>query len=379
MIQVFLSYSRTDGLDAADRLRDELTAMGFGAWRDVEEMQGGLNWKRQLHQALVAVDAVLVLLTPGAVASPTVTWEWETALIADKRVIPILLSPCAVPVELNRLHYHRLDDPTTYTLGLAKLTRDLLHISFAQSMTQVTASGAARYSIGVAIDSAIGDNPIVVNQAGGATTDAAAATRILLALHAWQRETSGSATDEFRTVLSDIRTQLGTVTAGIDDLLAGQMALLTRFDQEEQRVLAVLLARFDAQQVALSNAILDALEGGVLTADEIDRHLSVMEAALVEVNQRAARIEDRQLVDVARQVSDFLEAPQLDAKHKLKVTIPIIPVFLAYEGEIELNSRLDLEKAWETLKRRQTADRATVGRSSPCRLSTNGVMSPSGE
>ncbi|MFQ5855146.1 MAG: toll/interleukin-1 receptor domain-containing protein [Anaerolineae bacterium] len=126
MIQVFLSYARADGLEAATKLRAELAAMGFAVWRDIEEMRGGLAWKKQLHQALAAVDAVLVLLTPGAVASPTVTWEWQTVLVMEKRLIPLRIIPCDVPAELQRLHYHSLHDPTTYTLGLSKLARDLM-------------------------------------------------------------------------------------------------------------------------------------------------------------------------------------------------------------------------------------------------------------
>ncbi|PKO19434.1 MAG: hypothetical protein CVU38_21565, partial [Chloroflexi bacterium HGW-Chloroflexi-1] len=56
MIHVFLSYARADGLDAATKLRAELTAMGFQVWRDIEEMQGGLAWKEQLRAALRQVD-----------------------------------------------------------------------------------------------------------------------------------------------------------------------------------------------------------------------------------------------------------------------------------------------------------------------------------
>ena len=39
----------------------------------------------------------------------------------------------------------------------------------------------------------------------------------------------------------------------------------------------------------------------------------------------------------------------MDAKHKLKVTIPIVPVLLSYEGEIELSSRLNLQELWQQL------------------------------
>jgi hypothetical protein len=41
---------------------------------------------------------------------------------------------------------------------------------------------------------------------------------------------------------------------------------------------------------------------------------------------------------------------KLDVGHKLKVSIPIIPLILSYEGEINLKSGLNLKKAWQKLK-----------------------------
>ena len=39
-----------------------------------------------------------------------------------------------------------------------------------------------------------------------------------------------------------------------------------------------------------------------------------------------------------------------DAKHKLKLTIPMVPVLLSYEGEFELGSKLDLAVVWQALQ-----------------------------
>lgn len=49
-------------------------------------------------------------------------------------------------------------------------------------------------------------------------------------------------------------------------------------------------------------------------------------------------------------MAELASAPGLDARHKLKVTIPIVPVLLSYEGELELNSRLDLAAVWQALQ-----------------------------
>ena len=96
--------------------------------------------------------------------------------------------------------------------------------------------------------------------------------------------------------------------------------------------------------------LLDALETRTFPADELGRHLAAIQMALAEISIRAEQIGDRQLVESARQVTELASAPGLDIKHKLKVTIPIVPVLLSYEGAFELGSRLNLEAAWRALR-----------------------------
>lgn len=125
MTKVFLSYARADGQMAAARLRAELSRSGFEIWQDTQNMEGGQVWKGQLRQAVREVDAVLVLMTPGAVASKHVELEWEMAQMVGKRVIPLLMLPCDVPAELGRLHYHNLSEEQSYIMNLAGLINDL--------------------------------------------------------------------------------------------------------------------------------------------------------------------------------------------------------------------------------------------------------------
>lgn len=201
MIQVFLSYDRRDGIDVATRLRDELTTMGFTVWRDIEEMPDGLAWKEQLRAALRQVDAVLVLLTPGSVASRTVEWEWENALTLGKRVIGLLVRPCDVPAELP--HYYDLSDPARYTLGLAKLTRDLVGLAVARPAPAQPPAAGVKYQVGTAIGSTVGDFGVTVNQAGLAGFDAAAIARLVQVLRS-QAPGDPAVQAEARAILRDI-------------------------------------------------------------------------------------------------------------------------------------------------------------------------------
>jgi hypothetical protein len=137
-----------------------------------------------------------------------------------------------------------------------------------------------------------------------------------------------------------------------DRLDAGQERILARFDLTEQRSLAPLLARLDTQETALIAAVLDALETRVFPAEELGQHLAIMQMALAEINVRAAQIGDRQLAESARQAVAVVNDPGLDVKHKLKIAFPIVPVFLSYEGEIELNNGVNLREAWRRLRER---------------------------
>jgi hypothetical protein len=169
MRKVFLSYAIEDGSEAAARLRFDLTRAGLSVWQDIAEMRGGHPWKEQLRSALREVDTVLVLLTPKAVESKYVTWEWENALTLQKRVIPLMIRSCSPPPDLSRLHYYRFEQPDRYVSEFAALLRDLYELPAppAGPAPEPVAAGST-FTVGTAINSAVGNNPVVINQSGPA-------------------------------------------------------------------------------------------------------------------------------------------------------------------------------------------------------------------
>lgn len=395
MMPIFLSYARADGLDAATRLRNELIAMGFTVWRDLEEMRGGQAWKEQLRAALRAVDAVVVLLTPAAVTSKTVEWEWQNALTLDKRVLPVLIQPCDVPAELARLHYHHLNTPDVYTLGLARLARDLVQLLVAAESQATTAEKATHttYRVGKSTQSAIGPNATAINVPSGNRTSAAKLVQALAQRKTTQPVDAKDASytiDEAEVsaigpdavvyniqrdrqtavnkVLDELQklthTQIGTTYAAeIQDVLteiAGQVGalhtqiatleakILARFDQNEQTIIAAMVTRLDEQQAALLDAMLDAVEIGTLTAEELAATLKTIEESLRPLQQ--LWLSDRQVVKSVGQVIEAIDEPGLDVRHRLKLTIPLIPILLSYESEIELNIHANLETIWQQLR-----------------------------
>jgi len=362
MIQIFLSYARSDGLDAAARLRDELTGMGFAVWRDIEEMRGGLAWRKQLFQALSKVDAVLVLLTPGAVVSANVTWEWQRAQEMDQRMIPLLINPCDVPADLKTLHYHRLDEPAGYTLGLARLTRDLIALAVQKQGDAPMAEAGDVITVFGNDNAVAARGAAIIKQSGGAPLDPAVIAQMLAALRSQPTDgLSDQQMAELRGILGDLQGQVQGVALGIDDLKTGQQHILARFDLAEQHILAPVVARLKEQEATLLDKVLDVLDVTTVGADELDRHLTVIDAALAEINAHAVQITDRQLAASAQQVAELASPLGLDVKHKLKLTLPIIPVLLSYEGEFELGSKLDLAETWRwlhSLEKRKEAEGA---------------------
>jgi hypothetical protein len=348
MLKVFLSYARADGSAAATRLRAELEAMGFTVWRDIEDLQGGLPWREQLRLAVRNVDAVLVLLTPAAVASAAVTWEWETAQTLGRRVIGLLIASCLVAGELQRLHYHDLHDDTTYALGLAKLGRDLCRLEAGRAAPPAPAASGSTYQVNTSISSAIGDGALTINQGGALASQDLA--RLLAVLRTAGRRADPEAQAELQVVLQELQAEVSQANTKLDRLAEGQERLRAHYDAGEQRLLATLLERANAQELALSNAIMNALDRHGASDGALAGHLAAIAAALDEIQACQATIADRQLAETAGQVAELIRAPELSVKHKLKLTIPLIPLLLDYEGELELDNGLNLEEAWRWLR-----------------------------
>jgi len=167
-------------------------------------------------------------------------------------------------------------------------------------------------------------------------------------------------TGEPPQALQDIATQLYQMDAKLDVLLAGQVAIrneltdlrqavLAHFDASEQTIIAALVERLDQSQVATVQSVLDAIEVEDVSERELQEALVAVQNALVEIRQRGAAFPDPTLVGGAERLLEVVEAPVLDVKHKLKISVPLILPILSYEGEVELKSGLNLEAAWQRL------------------------------
>jgi hypothetical protein len=60
-------------------------------WIDRDGLSPGDNWKNAVDAAIKQSIGVVVIITPEAITSPYVTYEWSYAMGLGKRVIPLLL------------------------------------------------------------------------------------------------------------------------------------------------------------------------------------------------------------------------------------------------------------------------------------------------
>lgn len=137
--------------------------------------------------------------------------------------------------------------------------------------------------------------------------------------------------------MQKVENQLQQMDSKLNILLNGQIAILNRYDASEQDIIAVIVWQLNQMELVLTQKLLDALENNQLSELEIQQMLAVLEEKIPSLppNQAAA--------------AEIIKNPELDAKHKLKVTLPIIPMLVEYEGELEIGSGFNIKSAWEQL------------------------------
>ncbi len=100
----FISYSRKDK-EFALALASELRAAGYLIWLDQLDIPTGARWDDEVEKALHDYEIFLIILTPSSVSSENVKDEIGYAIDHGKRIMPVLLEACDVPLRLRRFQY----------------------------------------------------------------------------------------------------------------------------------------------------------------------------------------------------------------------------------------------------------------------------------
>lgn len=143
--------------------------------------------------------------------------------------------------------------------------------------------------------------------------------------------------------------QLQQMDRKLDEVLGGQVAiaqqltqmqqtLLLHYDETERSLIASVVQELDDHQLSLIKVLLDAVESHQFVDSDIEEMWAVLEERLPELPSNQAA------------VANWVRAPGLDARHRVKVALPIVPFLVDYEAEFELNGGLDFKGLWEAMK-----------------------------
>lgn len=150
-----------------------------------------------------------------------------------------------------------------------------------------------------------------------------------------------------RSELQQIHVKLDALLAGQSDINLGlynlRQAILSRYDAGEQRIIDSITERLDQAQAEIVQTLLDAVEKNQISESEMAEAVGAVRQALAESRRRNAALPGH------TELEETISAPNLDVKHKLKFSIPIVPLLLDYEGEIELGSGVNLESVWNRM------------------------------
>ncbi len=101
---IFVSYSSKDRPFALE-FSQELELLGANIWIDQNSIQLGQNWDNAIEDALETADTFLLLISPTAVDSQNVQDEVSIAKENNKKLIPVLIMPCELPMRWKRLQF----------------------------------------------------------------------------------------------------------------------------------------------------------------------------------------------------------------------------------------------------------------------------------
>src|ERR1700693_84367 len=89
--RIFICYSRRDGARCAAALREKLRKRDLSVWQDLVALEGGRDWWSQIEDAIrsKALQHFVLIVTPGALASPVVRREIRLARREGKAGCPI--------------------------------------------------------------------------------------------------------------------------------------------------------------------------------------------------------------------------------------------------------------------------------------------------
>lgn len=132
----------------------------------------------------------------------------------------------------------------------------------------------------------------------------------------------------------------------LGQLVEGQEHIRSSVDDLQE----ALRFRLDQQQGRIVTAIVEAINKGGVPGRELRPIMDSLKVLLEGLLSGTWSLPSDALSAEAYRLPQIIDAPHISIHHKLKITLPIIPLLLGYEGEVDLSSAIDLEQAWQRLR-----------------------------
>lgn len=101
---IFVSYSSKDRPFALGLVK-ELQSLGADVWIDQLGIGLGENWDNAIEEALESSETFMLILSPTSVESQNVQDEVSIAINTKKKMVPILIKECELPMRWQRRQY----------------------------------------------------------------------------------------------------------------------------------------------------------------------------------------------------------------------------------------------------------------------------------
>jgi hypothetical protein len=154
-----------------------------------------------------------------------------------------------------------------------------------------------------------------------------------------QQQLIGISTPQIQVVgnqLQIIENQLQQIDAKLNIVLINQDSLLLRYQVSEQAILRVFIEQLNQTQLAFTENMLNAVAANQVSESEMLQMLAVLESRIPSLPSSSQA-----------EIAEIIKSPELDTRHKITVTLPIVPFLINYEGELELGTGFNIKSAWE--------------------------------
>jgi hypothetical protein len=130
MTKLFISYKRGTKEDGGsdifvDDLQADLRIYGHEVWVDRSKIEGGTERAAEIQKAIEWADAVLVVVTPAALASPFVADEIVRATQLGKPLFPLMQAHATLQAPLSKFQW--IDFRHDFSRGVRDLRAVLIY------------------------------------------------------------------------------------------------------------------------------------------------------------------------------------------------------------------------------------------------------------